>query len=275
MDWSLLSCGRSGHVTYAPDEPELRDQLTAQAPDGEAWQCLRCGTFIAGPPQRTGPAEQAPAPRRGKEARSSVILRVFAVERFVRGVLAGALAYVVWRFRNSRHSVEQAFERERPAIRSLFRQLGYNVDHSKLVGLIHHALTLSSGTITLIAAALTLYTVVELVEGVGLWLERRWGEYFAMVATSLGLPYEIYELSNGASVTKLLFFGVNLGLVLYLVITKRLFGARGGKAAYEARLRSESVLEAAAAAAAAEAAARRSATAAAAAPADPGRDAAP
>jgi hypothetical protein len=35
---------------------------------------------------------------------------------------------------------------------------------------------------------------------------------------------------------------VNLALVLYLIITKRLFGVRGGKAAYDARLRGESVL---------------------------------
>ena len=38
---------------------------------------------------------------------------------------------------------------------------------------------------------------------------------------------------------------MNLALVLYLVMTKRLFGVRGGKQAYDARLRSESVLEAA------------------------------
>jgi hypothetical protein len=36
---------------------------------------------------------------------------------------------------------------------------------------------------------------------------------------------------------------INLLLVIYLVWTKRLFGIRGGKAAYEARLRSESVIE--------------------------------
>jgi uncharacterized membrane protein (DUF2068 family) len=28
-----------------------------------------------------------------------------------------------------------------------------------------------------------------------LWLGRRWGEYFAMVATSVFLPYEIYDLT--------------------------------------------------------------------------------
>ena len=36
---------------------------------------------------------------------------------------------------------------------------------------------------------------------------------------------------------------INLLLVVYLVWSKRLFGVRGGKAAYEARLRSESFIE--------------------------------
>jgi hypothetical protein len=44
--------------------------------------------------------------------------------------------------------------------------------------------------------------------------------------------------------------------VLYLVITKRLFGVRGGKKAYDARLRSESIMDAAIAAAAAAGRAR-------------------
>ena len=36
---------------------------------------------------------------------------------------------------------------------------------------------------------------------------------------------------------------MNLLLVIYLVWTKRLFGVRGGRKAYEARMRSESVIE--------------------------------
>jgi hypothetical protein len=46
-------------------------------------------------------------------------------------------------------------------------------------------------------------------------------------------------------------FLVNVALVVYLVLSKRLFGARGGKKAYDARLRSESVMQAAVDAAAA------------------------
>jgi uncharacterized membrane protein (DUF2068 family) len=252
VDWSLLACGRSGHVTYAPAEPGVRQRLSTRTEAGEAWRCLRCGTFVTGEPQLSGPAAQAPAVRRGKEVRSALILRVFAIERFLRFLGAGALAFVVWRFEYSRDSIEDAFQRDLPALRALFHQVGYNIDNSKLSGLINKALTLSPTTIKLVAGGLALYAVIEVIEGVGLWLSRRWGEYFAMVATSLGLPFEVYELVGKVTVTKSLLFAVNLALVVYLVITKRLFGVRGGKHAYEARLRSESVMEAAIEAAAAD-----------------------
>ncbi len=253
MDWSTLGCGRSGHVTFAPDEPELAAQMGAMLPDGKAWQCLRCGAYVPGPPTRSGPAATAPVVPRGKEIRSKLILRVFAIERYLRGVIFGTFAVFLWQYRYSQTSIEQRFDRELPVIRNLFRQLGFNITNSKLVGLLHHALTLSSKTLTLLAIGLALYAVIELVEGTGLWLARRWGEYFAMVATSLGLPLEIYDLARKVSATALVLLAINLALVLYLVITKRLLGVRGGKEAYDARLRSESVLEAAEVAAARQA----------------------
>jgi uncharacterized membrane protein (DUF2068 family) len=253
VDWSLLACGRSGHVTYAPAEPGVRKQLSARAEaGGEAWRCLRCGTYITGAPQASGPVALAPAVRRDKEVRSAVILRVFAVERFLRALVVAALAFVVWRFEYARVSIEQAYQRELPLLRSLFHQLGYNIDNSKLVGLFTRALKLSPGTIKLVAAGLAAYAIIEIVEGIGLWQARRWGEYFAMVATSLGLPYEVYDLVGKFSALALILFLTNLALVLYLVITKRLFGVRGGKKAYDARLRSESIMEAAIEAAAAK-----------------------
>ena len=40
------------------------------------------------------------------------------------------------------------------------------------------------------------YALIELIEAVGLWLMQRWGEYFAVIATSVFLPLEIYELTE-------------------------------------------------------------------------------
>ncbi len=245
MDWGTLACGRGGHLTFAPDEPELADQLRAQLADGPAWQCLRCGAYVRGPATLSGPAATAPVVPRGKEIRSRLILRLFAIERLLRAIAAGAAAVFLWHYRHSQATIEHKFDRELPVVRGLFRQLGYNINSSKLVGLLHHALTLSTKTLTLLAIGLVLYAIIEIVEAVGLWLARRWGEYFAMVATSLGLPLEIYDLAKRVTATALVLFAINLALVLYLVITKRLFGVRGGKDAYDARLRSESVLEAA------------------------------
>ncbi len=249
MNWSLLSCGRSGHVTYAPAEPELREQLMARTAAGQAWRCLRCAGFIQGDPAATGPAAEAPRVRRGTEIRSAFILRVFAIERYLRALLFGGAAYGVWRFEGAQHSLERAFNHEYPVIRSLLRELGYDVDHSRLVGFIQHALTLSPTSITLLAWGLAAYAAVEVVEGTGLWLARRWGEYFAAVVTSLGLPYEIYDMTAKVTVTRLVLFAINLALVLYLIITKRLFGVRGGRRAYDARRSSQSVLAEAIAAA--------------------------
>jgi uncharacterized membrane protein (DUF2068 family) len=244
MDWSLLGCGASGHVTFAPDEPGLRERLGVSTREGAAWRCLRCGTFVIGEPTTSGPVSSAPRVRRGKELRSAFILRVFAVERGVRAIIFGALAVAIWQFSTSRMSIEQAYDNALPELRAFLRQLGFNVNHSKLLGLIQHAFKLTPHTLALLALAAGAYAVIEVIEAVGLWLLKRWGEYFAMIATSVGIPYEIYDLTAKVTVLRVVAFVINVALVVYLVVTKRLFGVRGGKKAYEARLRSASILQA-------------------------------
>lgn len=244
VDWSLFGCARKGHVTYAPDEPALRDRLMAPTAGGTAWRCLRCGAFVTGGPHGTGPAAAAPLVRRGKELRGELILRVFAVERFLRFLFLGAAAYGVWRFKYDRVGIQRAFSHDLPAIRTLYTDLGFDFSHSKLLPFIQHSFTYTSRWLTLAAIALAAYALIELAESVGLWLARRWGEYLAMVATSVFLPLEIWDLTRGhITWLKVATFAINLLLVIYLVWTRRLFGVRGGKAAYEARLRTESVIE--------------------------------
>ena len=244
-------------MTYAPDEPELRDRLMAPTAGGTAWRCLRCGAFVTGGQHGSGPAAAAPMVRRGKELRSELILRVFAVERFLRFLIIGVAAYGVWWFKYDQAGIQRAYNNALPAIRALYQDLGFDVSHSKLLVLINHTLTISPRWLTILTIGLPVYAVVELVESVGLWLGRRWGEYFAMVATSIFLPLEVYELAAGhITWLKVATFVINLLLVIYLVWSRRLFGVRGGKAAYEARLRSESVIEAEQAALAAASPAR-------------------
>ena len=244
MDWNLFGCARQGHVTYAPDEPELRNRLMVSAAAGTAWRCLRCGAFVTSGEHGSGSAAAVPLIRRGAELRSELILRVFAVERFLRFLLIGAAAYGVWRFKYDRAGFQRLYDNSLPAIRALYRDLGFDVSRSRLLSLINESFAFDSRWLTLLAVGLALYALIELVESAGLWHGKRWGEYFAMVATSIFLPLEVWDLTRGdITWLKVGTLVINLLLVIYLVWTRRLFGVRGGKVAYHARLRSESVIE--------------------------------
>src|SRR5262249_20115406 len=81
FDWNVRHCGWHGHVTWAPTEEDLAARLGAETVQGEAWRCLRCGSYVIGPPQGRGPADRAPIVLRGRALRDAFILRLLAVER--------------------------------------------------------------------------------------------------------------------------------------------------------------------------------------------------
>jgi uncharacterized membrane protein (DUF2068 family) len=258
MDWSLYRCGRVGHITYAPEEPHLREHMRAKNAAAELWRCLRCGSYVTGAPHSSGPAAGAPAVKRGKQIRGDLILKLFAIERAIRALIFGALAYGIWRYARS-HSIAQAIKKDIPIVRTFAKQLGFTLNDA-LLDKIQSLLHVSASNLRLLAAGVSALAIVSAIEAFALWQAKRWGEYFAMIVTSLGLPFEVYELSKSVTVTKAILFTLNILLVAYLVYTRRLFGARGGKEAYEARLRAESVLDEAENAAAALRAAAESRT---------------
>jgi uncharacterized membrane protein (DUF2068 family) len=243
FDWDVRNCGWNGHVTYRPDETALADRLTADTAAGPVWRCLRCGLFVPGEPDAHGPAAEAPLVLRGKALRDAFVLRLLAVERFVRGLLLVALAYGVYKFNGSRNSLQQVFDTYLPLLKPVADRLGVDLQSAGPVRLIEKALQLQHSTLLLVAAGVLAYGVLELVEGVGLWLIRRWGEYVAVVGTGIFLPLEIYELAEKVTWLRVVAFLVNLFAVVYIVWTKRLFGFRGGHAAFEAERQSESLLE--------------------------------
>jgi uncharacterized membrane protein (DUF2068 family) len=252
VDWSLRHCARKGHITYAPDEADLRERLHTTVVQGEAWRCLRCGDFVIGAPHGSGPAEDAPLVLRGKALRDAFVLRFLAVERFVRGSLFVLLGWAVVRFQSSQASLRQLFEADLPAAKPLADKLGVDIQDGFLVTHLRSALNAKHGTLVVLTAFLLGYGAVQIAEGVGLWMLKRWGEYLAVVATSAFLPVEVYELSHKVTVLRLGALVVNLAAVAYLLYTKRLFGLRGGGAAHAAHLHEESLLEVEAAAAAAD-----------------------
>jgi uncharacterized membrane protein (DUF2068 family) len=239
----LRACGRHGHLTYAPTEADLAARLRGRTALGEAWRCLRCGDWVLGPPVSSGPADEAPVPARGRALRQLTILRVLAVERIVRALVLIAAGYGVLRFASAQTALRQWYGSWLPAARPLADRLGVDLDRSAILRYATSALNTGKGVLTLVAVGLFLYGVLEGVEGVGLWLAQRWAEYLTVVATAVFIPYEVYELTKSVTVTKVGAFTINVAAVVYLIVAKRLFGARGGRAAYEQELEGESLLE--------------------------------
>ncbi|MBV9093934.1 MAG: DUF2127 domain-containing protein, partial [Streptosporangiaceae bacterium] len=79
-----------------------------------------------------------------------------------------------------------------------------------------------------VGVAVAAYAVLEGVETAGLWLGRRWAEYLTFIATIIFVPYEVYELTKSISALKILALVINVAIVVYLLVAKRLFGLRGG-----------------------------------------------
>ena len=243
MDWSLRGCSRQGHATYAPDEPELRSRLTAETALGEAWRCLRCGDFVPGSPAGTGAAKDAPIVLRGKALREAFVLRILAIERWTRAAVLSALAAAVFYFESSQTSLQQLFQHALPRFASAAKSFNYDLSKSPTIAEVEKLLHSRHSTLHLVEGFLIGYALLQVAEGIGLWSLKRWGEYVAVVGTSVFLPLEVYELTKHITALKIVAFAINLALVLYLIVSKRLFGVRGGGRAAHAKRQEESLLE--------------------------------
>ena len=60
------------------------------------------------------------------------------------------------------------------------------------------------------------YAGLFLIEGIGLWMVRRWAEWFTVIVTSSLVPVEIYEIHRHPSPLKILVLIINLAVVGYL-----------------------------------------------------------
>ena len=231
MDWSLRSCAKHGHVTYRPDEIELAEQLQVATPSGNAWKCLRCGAFIVEEPFSHGPAERAPEILHAGQIRDRFIIRLLGVERGIRGLLVLIVGIVVWQLQISQESLVDHLNSALPLLKPFADQIGWNMNDSGVIRVLSELLQTSPHTLWLIAIGLISYGLLQIIEGTGLWFQKRWAEYLAVVATSAFIPLEVFELSHKVTILRAGALVVNIAAVLWLLWTKHLFGLNGGAAA--------------------------------------------
>jgi uncharacterized membrane protein (DUF2068 family) len=241
--YELIVCGFRGHVLVGTDAEEIRPQDSAIAREygGTRWyRCLRCDAWVPLPPPARPKRRFLPEPSeivlptRGRALRDKIVLRLIALDRALRFLILGSLAAVA--FVLASHRVQIVHLVDRLNVLFFGAQSGTSAHAHGLMHELERLATLNVNTFRLIGAAAAAYALLEGAEAYGLWFQRRWAEYLTFLATTLFVPYELYELYEKVTVIRVGAFAVNLAILLYLLLAKRLFGLRGGaEAEREAR----------------------------------------
>lgn len=237
LHYELLVCGIAGHELVGLGARVLRDEdgLVAFVRDGVRWhRCLRCDSWLPVGAPVTPTEEHLPArdaielPLRGKPLRDKVVLRLIAVNRAVHFLVLALLGVAILAFSANRGTLHARVYR---VVTDLGGGVSSRGGGHGLLAEVDKAFTLDSSKLHLFAVIALAYAAVEGIEAVGLWRARRWAEYLTFLVTSSLLPLEVYELTHRLTPLKVLTFAINLAVVAYLLLAKRLFGLRGGAAA--------------------------------------------
>lgn len=238
-DRETLVCGVRGHVTPAARVARLRPEdagLGVDLDDGRRLvRCTRCDAWTEttrplDPARETlPPLSELPLPRRGRELRDAIVLRIIAIDRALHSIIFGAIAAVVIFVYVRLGAVHREAESLLRAVSRAAHSTGADQSRGFVFDQLSNIVHLHGHTLAVLGATALAYFVVEGVEAVGLWRERRWAEYLTALATAGFLPFEIYELIERVTVVRIGALIINIAILVYLLWAKHLFGIAGGK----------------------------------------------
>jgi uncharacterized membrane protein (DUF2068 family) len=232
--YELFTCAWKGHALVGEDVAQItpEDQVLAREANGVRWlRCLRCDAWIAGAPPEQPTRDSMPrreeikVPDRGPKLRDKYVLRLIALDRATHVIVLTALAIALFTFAHHHSTLERDYKQIMDDLS------GGDPGATQVRGLLGHlknAFNYSPKHLIELGLVLLAYAALEGTEMVGLWFAKRWAEYLTFVATVLLVPFEVYELTSGVSVFKIITLVINVAIVIYLLLAKRLFGLRGG-----------------------------------------------
>ncbi len=106
------------------------------------------------------------------------------------------------------------------------RELRFNTEGHLISLLLEKASLIDDHMLRRISLVLFLYAAIGIIEGVGLYLEKVWAEWFTSIITASFLPWEIMEIIHRVTWFRIGLLVVNLAVLAYLV--GHLLRRRGG-----------------------------------------------
>jgi len=149
----------------------------------------------------TSPVEKAPEPRFG-------VLRTIALYKLVKVVLLLCVAYGELRLRDASLAAKLlSWAQARP----------YGLEHRIVTQQLEWFSGLSVSRIHALRIVTFAYAAVFAVEGVGLWMQKRWAEWLTTIITASLIPLEVWEIFFRPTIGKVLILLANVAVVAYLV----------------------------------------------------------
>ena len=146
-------------------------------------------------------ASPAPEPRFG-------LLRLIALYKIVKVVLLLLVAYGELRLRDASLVAKLlSWASARP----------YGLEHRMVSQLVEWFSGLSSSRAEALRLVTLGYAAVFAIEGIGLWMQKRWAEWLTVVITASLVPFEVWEMFTRPTLGKLAILLGNVGIVAYLV----------------------------------------------------------
>ena len=136
-------------------------------------------------------------------------LRTVAFVEALKGVLALLGGYVLIRL--IRHDVDFGEAAEHV----LFR-IHISPHHRLSQQLLNAADKVSSTSIAMIAGLAIAYATLRFLEGYGLWKQRVWAQWLAIVSGCLYIPFEVYKVVRHPNELHWIILSINILVVLYI-----------------------------------------------------------
>ena len=136
-------------------------------------------------------------------------LRMVAVFEALKGVLALASAYFLIIL--IRRDVDFG-----DAAEHILFSLHINPSHRWSQEFLHAADKISGVNLAMIASIAITYAALRFAEGYGLWRQRAWAEWLAIISGCAYLPFEIYKVVRRPNELHWAILGINILVVLYI-----------------------------------------------------------
>jgi len=149
------------------------------------------------------------APERHLTRWDFLILRVIAVYHLLKAVFFFALGFGLLHFLH--HSITDFLNDY------VIEPLHFDSDSPYLKLLLEKVANIQPHTFRFFSYLAFSYSLIFAIEGVGLYLRKRWAEYMVVVVVTSLLPFEIYEILHKFAWWKIVFTAGNLAVIAFLV----------------------------------------------------------